>query len=225
MKIFGLVICLVVLNVPLCAGDLDQILKNPDEELSLTPEDFLQKNPSFKWLGINQRVAASAKAQVLTKNVQDALVYFDAEGKISRVEATYYDVLLHGKLFEKDYEKKCKRILAELKNFLELRAFKRKYDDLNESEAYRFKVSPAWEVYLLCVFRGKAPGISPKCIKVIVESTRKEKRVKARDAIKFIKRTGMAMYLLMGYQCSIKASGKRPYKHLSKESLYILVLV
>ena len=35
MKIFGLVICLVVLNVPLCAGDLDQILKNPDEELIL----------------------------------------------------------------------------------------------------------------------------------------------------------------------------------------------
>ena len=84
------VVVLLLSAVSVTAGDLEEMYKSPKAK-SMSADEFIKNYPNFKWQGENKRVAISKKIFLFSHKVREAIAYFSAKGKMTRLDAWVYN--------------------------------------------------------------------------------------------------------------------------------------
>ena len=174
------------------AAEIQELYKKPLQHLSVAPAIFIGNNPSFKWLGANQRVARADNCTFLDYSISEATVYFSRHGKLSGLDAFIYinkeevdsydgpSSMLRYTHFKESYLD----VVKDLNEYFHVKGKLAKKRGLAGDLIYVFPVSPKWVVYVEIGYE-KRP-FEGRYINLSIRSKKKTEKVDSRRALSFI---------------------------------------
>ena len=185
-RIFVLFVCFLF-SYSVNAGDLEELYKSPDVK-QLSAEKFVSKYSNFKWQGANKRVAISKNSFLFKRKVREAIAYFNADGKLTRLDSWVYNRGDDGDMVQVKFEAEYEKLIAELTEYFGIRKAQRKpVDGAARAEAYSFMMANRHEVKLLVGF-DKKPRYRADFLNLVLRNYSDIDRLRGSAASKFIKK-------------------------------------
>ena len=183
-----IIYCWLLISVAsVTAGDLEEMYKSPKTK-SMTADEFMKNYPNFKWQGVNKRVAISKKSLLFNHKIREAIVYFSAQGKLTRMDAWIYNRGDDGNMAKKQFETKYEALLDELTKYFEVRKPKKSgIDGVTRSTAYAFQMANRHEVKLLVGFDKKP--YRADFLNLVIRNYEDKDRITSRVATGFISKS------------------------------------
>ncbi|MCM8529995.1 MAG: C39 family peptidase [Lentisphaeraceae bacterium] len=147
MKFLCLVFMLVFGSLA-TAGDLEGMYKSKEIK-EISSKDFVGKFPNFRWQGENKRVAISNSSMLLDYKVREAIAYFNADGKLTRLDSWVYNRGDDGPMNKEKFELTYETLIKELGESFDEKPKRKPIDGAVRAEAYAFEIDTKHVVKLL----------------------------------------------------------------------------
>jgi len=167
------------------AGDLEDMYTSAIKEMNA--EQFTSTYNKFKWGGTSKRVAVSKSSILFESKARESIAYFNAEGKLVRLDAWLYNRGDDGEMPQKKFEAFYAKVIADLTVKFKVKPKKSGISGATRSTAYTFTLKNRSQVSLLVGFE-KKPRYRADFIALVLRNYTKKDNLRGKTSQFIVKK-------------------------------------